>query len=180
MSILVSQDRYAEVSDWINGRHLGGRIVYYRVPRAVVAADAGARTAVARPLFDKLEVKDSVFADWLDRELVRRAGHECVDTMDEFRRASLALTRGGQVKSGGGRHEKNDTTRIDDRASYVLGWSNELKVEALVDRAQAIQGRLQKAIDTQHQLRSRFERAAGRQAALGKLEEFGDWADLDW
>jgi uncharacterized protein YPO0396 len=180
LSILVGQDRYAEVSDWINGRHLGGRIVYYRVPRTVVPADPNARTAVARPLFDKLEIKESVFADWLDRELVRRAAHDCVDTMDEFRRATLALTRAGQVKSHGGRHEKNDTTRIDDRSSYVLGWSNELKVKALVEQALGVQRRLQKARETEQGLRDRLAGATQRHGALAKLEEFGDWAELDW
>jgi uncharacterized protein YPO0396 len=180
LSILVGQDHYAAVSEWINGRHLGGRIVYYRVPKTVVQVDSEARSEGLRPLYDKLEVKESAFADWLDRELVRRAGHDCVETMDEFRRARLALTRAGQVKAAGGRHEKNDTTRIDDRASYVLGWSNELKVKALLERAQATQFRLFEVQKEQKTLRERLSRASDRRDALGKLELFEEWSELDW
>ncbi|WP_020388454.1 ATP-binding protein [Kribbella catacumbae] len=177
-SILVGQDHYAEVSDWINGRHLNGRIVYYRVPKAMVPTVV--RPDVARPLFDKLDLKESAFSDWLDRELVKRADHDCVDTMSEFRRAAVAVTRSGQIKARGGRHEKNDSTRIDDRTSYVLGWTNELKIQTLLAQAQGIQTRLQQAAETQRKLNDRLRQADARKSALGKLEEFGDWADLDW
>ena len=34
LSVLVPERHYAAVSDWINGHHLSGRIVYYRVPQA--------------------------------------------------------------------------------------------------------------------------------------------------
>ena len=34
LSVLVPDRHYAAVSDWINGHHLSGRIVYYRVPQA--------------------------------------------------------------------------------------------------------------------------------------------------
>jgi uncharacterized protein YPO0396 len=178
LSILVGQDHYAEVSEWINGRHLNGRIVYYRVPKAMVPA--GARPAAAHPLFDKLDLKESEFTDWLDRELVKRADHDCVDTMAEFRRATVAVTRSGQIKSRGGRHEKNDSTRIDDRASYVLGWTNELKLETLLAQAQNLQVRLRQATEAEQNLSGRLQRAAGRKNALGKLEEFANWTDLDW
>jgi uncharacterized protein YPO0396 len=180
LSILVGQDHYSAVSEWINGRHLGGRIVYYRVPRNVVQAGPDPRSEGQRPLYDKLQLKESTFADWLDRELIRRAGHDCVETMDEFRRARFGVTRAGQIKSAGDRHEKNDTTRIDDRASYVLGWSNELKVKALLERAQANQARLYKVQEEQKALHERFGQAASRRDALGKLEMFEDWSELDW
>ena len=48
------------------------------------------------------------FAAWLERELARRADHACVETMAEFRRMPRAITKAGQVKGSGGRHEKDD------------------------------------------------------------------------
>jgi uncharacterized protein YPO0396 len=133
LSVLVPDRHYAAVSDWINGHHLSGRIVYYRVPQAagtVVPPGFGGTTLAA-----KLEVKDSPFAPWLERELAHRADLECVETMAEFRRMPKAITKAGQVKGSGGRHEKDDRFRIDDRGRYVLGWSNERKIEAMISRA---------------------------------------------
>lgn len=71
LSVLVPDPHYAAVSDWINGHHLNGRIVYYRVPQtAGIAAppDLGSTTLAA-----KLTVKDSPFAPWVERELAHRA-----------------------------------------------------------------------------------------------------------
>ena len=49
LSLLVPETHYAAVSDWINDHHLGGRLVYYRVPRKVARhrpdADEGGRAA---------------------------------------------------------------------------------------------------------------------------------------
>jgi uncharacterized protein YPO0396 len=51
--------------------------------------------------------------------------------MDQFRREQRAITRNGQLKTGGERHEKDDRRTIDDRTSYVPGWSNDAKIAAL-------------------------------------------------
>ena len=64
--------------------------------------------------------------------------------MAEFRRATRAVTKAGQIK-GGVRHEKDDRYRIDDRSRYVLGWSNERKIDALLGRAEALAARLAEA-----------------------------------
>ena len=61
--------------------------------------------------------------------------------MAEFRRATRAVTKAGQIK-GGNRHEKDDRHRIDDRSRYVLGWSNERKIEALLAAAADLAARL--------------------------------------
>ena len=100
------------------------------------------RTPPAEALAHKLDIKDGPFYDWIERELRRRARHVCVDTMDEFRRHDGALTRAGQIKAQGGRHEKDDSHRIDDRRHYVLGWSNEQKIDALLADAQRVQADL--------------------------------------
>ena len=55
--------------------------------------------------------------------------------MAEFRRLPRAITKAGQIKGSGGRHEKDDRFRIDDRSRYVLGWSNQRKLDALLDQA---------------------------------------------
>src|SRR6266536_81018 len=124
LSLLVPDEHYPAVSDWINDHHLGARLVYYRVPaRAAVRGPArGSETGPrggpdGRLLFAKLEIKDTEFYPWLERELSIRAGFDCVETMAEFRRAPKAITKAGQIKGSGGRHEKDDRTRIDDRSS---------------------------------------------------------------
>ena len=95
ISVLVPDQHYGAVADWINGHHLSGRIVYYRVPPTPGAAPP---PAAGTMLSAKLDVKPSPFAPWLERELAHRGDLECVETMAEFRRMSKAITKAGQVK----------------------------------------------------------------------------------
>ncbi|HEX5534007.1 MAG TPA: SbcC/MukB-like Walker B domain-containing protein [Actinomycetales bacterium] len=178
LSLLVPTSHYRKVSDWINEHHLGTRLVYYRVPAKLVP-DTGRGPAPSEPLYSKLEIQDSPFYPWLERELVSRAGHQCVDTMEDFRRTPRAVTRAGQVKSGG-RHEKNDSTRVDDRRSYVLGWSNEQKIDALLEQAGAVHAELTARRATLSRLQDALKTASTRQAVLARLDEFRDFAELDW
>src|ERR1022692_4366517 len=180
LSLLVPDEQYAPVSDWIDSHHLNARVVYYRVPAAVAAATGPRPAATDRQLFSKLEISQTPFAAWLERELSHRAGYECVETMAEFRRAARAVTRSGQVKGAGGRHEKNDLARIDDRRSYVLGWSNEQKIDALLRDAARLQHRQNEVATARAALQARLRDAGVRLATLDKLTEFADFAELDW
>ncbi|MCV2488268.1 hypothetical protein OF117_02745 [Geodermatophilus sp. YIM 151500] len=177
LSLLVPDEYYAAVSRWIDGRHLGTRLVYYRVPAALAAAP---ELPPARSLAAVLEVKDSPFRPWLEAQLARRAGHDRVDGIEEFQRTPKAITRAGQIKEPGGRHEKNDSTRIDDRRSYVLGWSNEEKVDALLRQAQQLQQRLNRHEQERAGVQSTIDGARERETGLGQLRLFDSWTELDW
>jgi uncharacterized protein YPO0396 len=181
LSLLVSSEQYAPVSDWIDAHHLGTRVVYFRVPATLRAPAArGADDEARRRLAAKLELADSPFGTWLETELQVRAGHLCASTLEEFRRAERAVTRAGQIKDARGRHEKNDTARIDDRSSYVLGWTNERKIEALVRSATALQARIAESQELKMQADREFSAASGRLTVLATLDGFEDYADLDW
>lgn len=183
LSILVPEKHYTAVSEWINAHHLNARIVYYRVPEVVPALRGGTAeppSARANPLFAKLDVKDSPSAAWLERELYRRADYECVETMADFRRAPNAITKQGQVKGSGGRHEKDDRYRIDDRSRYVLGWANERKISALLRAAKNLQAELN-AIDAERSDQENLRDAAiERGQVLARLDEVQDFAEIDW
>jgi uncharacterized protein YPO0396 len=179
LSILVPDEHYAAVSDWINSQHLDGRVVYYRVPRAASLAslpvDPGRGT-----LYAKLTIKPSPFESWLDRELARRADVECVETMAEFRRMQRAITKAGQVKGAGGRHEKDDRFRIDDRSRYVLGWTNERKIGALLRRATALMTLITKAADEIERHKKAHDAAITRGNVLAILAQTTEFAEIDW
>jgi len=178
LSLLVSDDQYRRVSDWVNRTHLGRRLVYYRVRRNERAAPVRARP---QTLAARLEIRsDTPFEDWLYREAHRRFDHVCCEDLEQFRREVKAITRTGQIKLKGGRHEKDDRRRIDDRTRYVLGWSNEKKIAALAREAQALERRMQPLggrIATLQGQRSELEK---RLSLLDRLGDYRDFEDVDW
>ncbi|MEU6646717.1 SbcC/MukB-like Walker B domain-containing protein [Saccharomonospora sp. NPDC046836] len=178
LSMLVASDHYEAVSEWINERHLGIKLVYYRVPERLGQTPSAPLSE--RSLFAKLEIKDSPFSAWLDRELAHRADYECVDTMVEFRRAAKAVTQAGQIKGARGRHEKDDARGIDDRRHYVLGWDNQAKIDTLLDQANRLQVRLRDLDRRAAKVKADLTAKRGLATTLTLLAEFSGFADIDW
>jgi uncharacterized protein YPO0396 len=180
LSVLVPEQHYGAVSDWIDGHHLKARVVYYRVSDPAREARLPSPTWSPRSLAAKLDLRDHPLAPWLERELARRFDFECVDTMAEFRREARAVTKAGQSKGDRGRHEKDDRHRIDDRSQYVLGWSNERKLEALLWQAESLAAQLAAVADEQATFTKARDAAVDRGQVLAGLDQTRDFADIDW
>ncbi len=100
LSLLVPNEHYVAVAEWINRRHLGARVVYFRVPARVGDRQVPSRPSTLPILVDMIEVKpDTAFESWLRDQLARRADHVCVESVEQLRHLDKAITREGQVKS---------------------------------------------------------------------------------
>lgn len=181
LSLLVPDEHYTEVAAWVDRTHLRGRLVYFRVRSQRLSGATEVPELHCDSLARKLAIKpDSPFYTWLEREIGRRFDYACCATQEQFRRETRAITRAGQAKAPGERHEKDDRHTLDDRSRYVLGWSNAAKIVALEAQRHALEVRLgeigQKlgAAQREHtKLRERLE-------ALARLGEFVDFRDIDW
>ena len=132
-------------------------------------------------LAGKIEVKpDSPYYDWLEREIAKRFDVACCPTPEQFRREAKAITRAGQIKAPGERHEKDDRHRIDDRSRYVLGWSNMAKIAALEDKARQLEGRLAEIAQGMTTLQNEQKKVKARLETLSKLDEYRDFRELNW
>jgi uncharacterized protein YPO0396 len=179
-SLLVPNEHYAAVAEWINRRHLGIRFVYFRVPDRLGRPRAIDRTSAHPVLADLVEIRPgTTFEPWLRNELANRADHVCVEATSEFARFDRAITKEGQIKSRD-RHEKDDRSRIDDRRSYVLGWTNEAKVDALIAEAQEIARRIEGLEEQLTAPDGRRGEVQGILTDLARLAERDRWEVLDW
>ena len=180
LSLLVPDRHYAAVADWVDRTRLRGRLVYFRVRDTAVRA---AELPALHPdsLVRKLALKpDTPFYAWLEREIAHRFDVACCADAAQFRRETRAITRNGQIKSPGERHEKDDRHRLDDRSRYVLGWSNAAKIAALEARARAEEGRIAELGARIAALMNEQEQARQRQAQFARLGEYRDFSELDW
>lgn len=180
LSLLVPSQHYDTVAAWVDERHLGTRLVYYRVPANVAAAPPPERHGGQPLLLDMLEIKPGCgFDAWLQSELGRRANHICVGSVAELRSAAKAVTRAGQVKDRD-RHDKDDRRRIGDRREYVLGWSNEQKIDAMLTHAGALQRRQTKLAEDVGTGKRAAAALDERLQSIASLDEYPSWEQLDW
>ena len=112
LALLVEGGHYARVAAWVDKNDLKDRLVYFRVRQRErreypnLHPDSLARKLSVKP--------DSEFYAWLETELARRFDIACCSNQEQFRRERRALTRSGQLKLRGERHEKDDRRRLDD------------------------------------------------------------------
>lgn len=178
LSMLVPNELYPEVYEWVNRTHLSNRMVYFRVrPLARAESQDLHRDSLVRKLVIK---PDSPFYGWLQREVSHRFDIACCETPDQFRREIRALSPQGQIKAPGERHDKDDRFRINDRKRYVLGWTNEAKIEALQSDARVIEQSIGELAARISRLQSDQRTVKERVAALQKLDEYLDFRELDW
>jgi len=177
LSLLVSDAHYARVCDWVDEHQLKGRLVYFRVrehtqPIPTISEDS---------LVHKLAVKpDSPFYDWLQHELAARFDYACCPDMTRFRRESRAITLHGQIKASGGRHEKDDRHRLDDRRRYVLGWSNAEKIEALEADIRRREQALTQLGGRIAGLQSALQQCKQQLDLLNQLKAYPEFQDINW
>jgi len=178
LALLVPEEHYAQVAAWVDRTHLASRLVYFRV-RATTKRDAPALHADS--LVRKLTVKhDSAYYTWLEQELAQRFDYACCDTHEQFRREIRALTKAGQTKSPGGRHEKDDRHGLTDRSRFVLGWSNAAKIDSLEKQSHILEDAI---ADLAKQIANTQQKKSGLRMqveALAALQGIDDFQEIDW
>lgn len=178
LSLLVPESHYQAVAAHVDATHLAGRLVYFRT---VVGPGRAPERPAARSLARKLEIKpETPFYEWLEQELARRFHHACCEITEDFRRSPTALTRAGQIKTGGVRHEKDDRYRLDDRKQYVLGWQNKEKIRALAGRFQDLEKERDAVVADLQQISNRQKNAAEQRDLLQSLLGFESFSEIHW
>lgn len=176
LSLLVSQERYPDVSRWVNDNRLNAHLVYLRVAerrvRTVVAERPGIR------LVDAIEVEPGPFAEYLSAELAHRADHVLAESVAQLQREERAVTREGLVRNRD-RHDKDDRRSASDPRTWVLGRGSEQKIAALTaerDEQDATLSGIEAALTA---LDAESDALAVRTQALAALEHYPSWADID-
>lgn len=187
LSLLVPQEHYADVAEWVDsrrltsrradGREVGVRLVYERVPEKHVPLQRPQIDGLL--LADTVEIADSPLRGYLAKELYARADHLCAQTMDEFRRADRAVTVQGQIRSRN-RHVKDDRSSTTDARNWVLGWRNEDKVDALRARCARLEAEVAELATRLDAATAEQNDAGQARTALVRLAEYPSWRDLDW
>ncbi|MBT5370119.1 MAG: ATP-dependent exonuclease SbcCD, C subunit-like protein [Gammaproteobacteria bacterium] len=178
LSLLVPDALYAVVSDWVEQTHLRGRLVYYRIRQPQRSEQ---HTLHPDSLIRKLSIKpDSLFYGWIEQELGRRFDYACCEQLEQFRREQRAVTRNGQIKAGGVRHEKDDRHRINDRSRYLLGWSNQAKIDVLEQQAAQLEQQMQRTSVQLSESQQQLKQLRQQQEQLVKIGEYRDFGEIEW
>lgn len=179
LRLLVPEKHYRNVNRYVNQTYLKGRLVFYKVSDRRISILT--RKLDRDALIQKLEIKpDSEFCDWIRNELMERFDYICCENLEQFQREHKAITLNAMIKSGNALHEKDDRHPLDDRTRYILGWSNQGKVETLENQLAKQASELQavaKAVQATKNEQGQFDT---RKNQLQQLLHFDDFSEIDW
>ncbi|MCS2157696.1 hypothetical protein MUU48_12315 [Scandinavium sp. H11S7] len=178
LSVLVANDDYALVAQWVESNHLNGRLSYFRVDDGLTAMPL---SPAPNAMSEKLQIKPNTrWYNWLERRICRQFDHVCCESMEQFRRESKAITRGGQIKSAGDRHDKDDRHAINDRSRYILGWTNQQKIAVLENQARQLEKEIGELAIQITVCDEKIKQLRGQLALYNKLGEHSNYQAMDW
>lgn len=178
LSILVPEDLYREACLYVDKTHLSGRVVFYKVPRVHVSSS---NRLVDKSLVSKINIKPGTeFKGWLDGHLVKRFDIACCDSTEEFRNHQDAVMKSGLSKTRGYRHEKDDRRHIGDRSTYVLGWNNQKKIDALAQDLTKAKDELAKIAVDISKIQADEENYRQKRLVAGKIADYDSYERINW
>lgn len=179
LSILVSEEYYKIISNYVNQTDLKGRLVYYKVPDSFI--NLHKKEPVKTSVINKLEIKErSEFYNWIENELVEKFDFVCCESIEQFQKETKAVTKTGQIKGSRGRHEKDDRKSISNQREYVLGWSNQEKVDSIREQLAFLNDQIQDNIQSQQILKDEEKGFQDKIYDIRKFLEFDDFSEIYW
>lgn len=144
-ALLVAHKYIKPVTAYLESTHLGLRFEYVDVPAEV---EVPQKTVPADSVIKKVKVKQHgrypAYSAWINKTLRDRFDFICVESVEEVGRYPYALTVKGQIKRKN-RYIKDDRRDIDDRKYWVLGESDDEKIELLTQEALELQDKMARA-----------------------------------
>ena len=166
------------VSAAVDAHHLGARMRFSTVP---AESPAPQKPSSQDSLVYRVEASEEASASvrgWLHYELARRYDYPCVETAEQLGRVERGVTRAGQVKRGPRTYEKDDTSNVDDRSQWILGFSNDAKIEHYLNLRRQID---QQIAEIDEELSAAIRAQHTHQARLRALEDIQTitWEEVD-
>lgn len=180
LCLLVADQHYLAVSDYVNKTYLRGRLVYYRVTATPPSPTQRSLDPTKVPYRLKVKQDDELFFQWLRERLRQQFNYVCCDTIEQFQREARAITRSGLIKQGQGRHEKDDRSQIGDRTQYILGWDNIDKIKVLEADLKQLNQQLGDIEQRVKKLESLRNQRLQQTSWLQDFMQFADFAAIDW
>ena len=179
LTVLVSEDLYKRVTDYVKNHNIGGRLVYLRTQEAF-SLGSDLIIAEENTVLGKLEVKQNhPLTEWINRYLYEHFNYRCTDDINEIAHTERAITTTGLIKSGI-KHEKDDRKKITQNFTPVLGWDNTRKRQILSKQYDDL---CAKETDIQAQLtdiESKLTLQTKQDFALQSLAKVLSWEAIDY
>ena len=167
LRLLVPDKYYKKVTRYINQTNTGTRLVYYHVKDSLHSHPEEGT------VFHKLDFHTgNKLSGWVRQQVIMQFDYSCAVDEKSFERFEKAITLNGLIRNRD-RHEKDDRPGRNDPAHYVMGWNNEHKKEALIQKRNKLHDISAAAQETIKRCQHKSDRLQNQAYALKRIQEHG-------
>ncbi len=176
MSLLVEEQHYDRIVEWVHRSKLNGRISFLKVKPPLPLQQQMSKDS----LLEKIDIKDShPFAGWLRQHLIQQYDYICLEGFKTIHRYDRGINSKGLVKNRNF-HHRDDHPKRSSSSHYILGWDNKATIAQ-------VKKNLTEVHDAYEQCRRNIK---NRKASAKKLMEQRDvllrfddvkaFSEIDW
>jgi len=175
LTLLMPQDHYARINKWVNSHHLGLKLS----SKAVDLDNFSNRQAHFKEqgFLRKLVWKEHPYRDWLKSFLLTH-DIDCVESVEAMNAQPYSMTKQGMIHRLKGQFDKDDRHHVSDKKHWSLGFSNERRLQSLVQQLATLSESLRSAQEASTKAEAAFN-GVGKQIENWKSLSAFNWDDMN-
>ena len=177
LRLIVPEEYYKEVNEYVNENNLRGKIIYERFNGETFVNSMLSKEKES--ILSKIEIKrQSEYSDWIENQIRTNFNYICTSKND-LPTYNKAVTINGLIKSGT-RHEKDDRPKTLSKENYVLGWDNKEKKEITREALRKLAVLVKDKKEEVAKLVKREKRLEDEKDSIKTFIGFESYSDIDW
>lgn len=177
LRLIVPEEYYRKVNEYVNDNDLKGKIVYERYQEENFLNTMLSKEKES--VFSKIEIRrESEYAGWIENQIKKNYDYICT-TKADLSTYQKAVTVNGLIKSGT-RHEKDDTQKALSKENYVLGWDNKEKIKNTRETLRQLATLIKDKREEITKLEKRQRRLEDEKDNIKTFIGFENYSEIDW
>ena len=176
LTLLVTEQNYQKVTEYVKGHDLNGRVVYLRVGLQMISDLPPISNDT---VLGKISIKKGHYlSSWIENHIFDKWNYICSDDFATISKNDKVITSSGLIKNGL-KHEKDDSEKIKQNYHNVLGWNNLEKRKALSTQLEKTNEDLNNLKQDTIKINKELDNLEKKKNSIRKILEYISYSEID-
>lgn len=176
LTLLVTEQNYQKITEYVKGHDLNGRVVYLRVGLQMISDQP---QIPKDTVLGKISIKQGhSLSSWIEKHIFDKWNYICSDDFATISKNDKVITSSGLIKNGL-KHEKDDSEKIKQNFHNVLGWNNLEKRKALSSQLEETNKDLENLKQEAIKIYNELENLEKKKDSVKKILEYISYSEID-
>ena len=176
LTLLVTEQNYQKVTEYVKGHDLNGRVVYLRVGLQMIS---DLPQIPNDTVLGKISIKQGHYlSSWIENHIFDKWNYICSDDFATISKNDKVITSSGLIKNGL-KHEKDDSEKIKQNYHNVLGWNNLEKRKALSTQLEKTNEDLNNLKQDTIKINKELDNLEKKKNSIRKILEYISYSEID-